>query len=280
MKTVSLILPAHNEAYYIDACAEAVLRSDVLPDSWRAEVIVVANGCSDDTAARARAHAKAAEDRGWGWQVIELGEGSKPGALNAGDTAASGDVLVYLDADVIVAPPLLCALICALSGNAPMYGSGAPQITRGQSWITRAYGRFWVTLPFVTDGSPGFGLFAMNRAGRVRWEDWPQIISDDTFARLQFSPVERIRVSASYEWPLVEGFRNLVRVRRRQNEGVTEIAALYPDLPRNDDARRLGLSGILHRAVRQPLGFVVYVAVALAVKTPLFRSASHWARGR
>ncbi|GAB5439211.1 glycosyltransferase family 2 protein [Falsiruegeria mediterranea] len=279
-RTVSIILPAHNEADYIDACARALLQSDPLPDGWRAQVIIVANGCSDDTGARASAHTSAAEARGWEWRVIELDQGSKPGALNAGDTAAVGDVRVYLDADVLMSPALLPQLIAGLDRPEPAYGGGSPVVSRGHSWITRTYGRFWVTLPFVAQGSPGFGVFAMNQAGRARWGDWPQIISDDTFARLNFAPAERIRVAAAYHWPLVEGFRNLVRVRRRQNEGVAQIAKLYPELLCNDDNAPMGVSGLFQRMLRHPVGFLVYATVALAVKTPLFRTTSDWARGR
>ncbi len=279
-QTVSIILPAHNEADYIDACVQALLHSDTLPDGWKPQVIVVANGCSDGTAARARSHAKTAEARGWDWRVIELKHGSKPGALNAGDAAAKGDVLVYLDADVLVSPALLRQLVAQLGVQGPTYGSGSPQLMPAQDWVTGAYGRFWVTLPFVTHGCPGFGAFAMNRTGRNRWGDWPQIISDDTFARLQFTSAERVRVTAQYQWPLVEGFRNLVRVRRRQNEGVAQISDLYPDLMANDDKLPTSLVGLFRRALRHPLGFVVYVTVALAVKTRLFRSKSEWVRGR
>ncbi|MBO9451657.1 glycosyltransferase [Tropicibacter sp. R16_0] len=279
-RTISIILPAHNEADYIDACAGALLQSDPLPDGWRAQVIIVANGCTDDTSKRASSHANAAEARGWEWQVIELDQGSKPGALNAGDTAATGDIRVYLDADVLLSPALLPQMIAELDRPEPAYCGGSPVVSRGQSWITRAYGRFWVTLPFVAQGSPGFGVFAMNQAGRARWGDWPQIISDDTFARLNFTPAERIRVAATYHWPLVEGFRNLVRVRRRQNEGVAQIAKLYPELLRNDDKMSMGVSELFQRMLRHPVGFVVYATVALAVKTPLFRTKSDWARGR
>lgn len=280
INTVSIILPAHNEADYIDACARALLQSDPLPDGWTAQVITVANGCTDDTVARARSHTGAAQARGWHWQVIDLDQGSKPGALNAGDSAATGKILVYLDADVLLSPALLPQLVAQLDASGPAYGSGSPVVSRGQSWVTRTYGKFWATLPFVSQGCPGFGVFAMNRDGRKRWRDWPPIISDDTYARLQFVPKERIRVAAEYHWPLVEGFRNLVRVRRRQNEGVAQIAELFPDLITHNDRVSIGLGGLMRRILRHPMGFVVYAAVVLAVKTPLFRSTSNWARGR
>ena len=274
---VSVLIPAHNEAGYIETCLEALFASDPLPDGAAAEVLVLANGCSDDTAQIARG---LSAPEGWTCRVLELPEGGKLGALNAGDAAAKGNVLVYLDADVIVSPPLLGQLTSALAEEVPLYASGSPRISPARSLLTRAYGRFWAQLPFVTEGVPGFGLFAMNRAGRNRWQNWPDIISDDTFARLSFAAPERIRLPGTYQWPMVEGFANLVRVRRRQNKGVEEIAAQFPQLLANDDKRSLGSRGLLQLLRRDPLGFAAYGLVSLAVKTPLFKSKSRWARGR
>ncbi|MEY8837876.1 glycosyltransferase family 2 protein [Cribrihabitans sp. XS_ASV171] len=277
---VSIILPAHDEAAYIDACLGALLASDPLPAGWVAEVIVVANGCMDDTADRARAHGGSAAARGWSLTVVELAQGGKLGALNTGDGAARGRVRAYLDADVQMEPALLAALVTALDTEAPRYASGCPRVAPAQSDVTRAYARFWQGLPFVTEGVPGFGVFAMTLAGRARWGDWPDIISDDTFARLNFAPEERVRVSAGYSWPMVEGFARLVRVRRRQNAGVAEVAERFPALLRNDDIARPSTGGMVRRLLRDPVGFVTYGAVALAVKSPLYRSGERWARGR
>lgn len=277
---VSVILPAHNEAAWIGPCLDALLASDPLPEGWRMEVIVVPNGCHDDTAGIARERIAGFAARGWRLEVIERAQGGKLAALNAGDAAATGAVRIYLDADVTVSPPLLTQITAALAIEQPRYASGTPKVSHARSLCTRAYGRFWTRLPFVTTGAPGFGIFAMNAAGRARWGDWPDIVSDDTFARLNFTAQERIRLPAKYSWPLVEGFANLVRVRRRQNVGVAEIGRLFPDLEDNAQAARPGAGLVLRLALREPLGFLVYIAVALAVKTPLYRSRSNWARGR
>jgi glycosyltransferase involved in cell wall biosynthesis len=275
LPAVSVILPAHDEAGYIGACLEALLASD-LTDV--VEVIVVANACTDETANVAAAFAPQAESRGWRLDVIETKEAGKLNALNLGEAEAHGDVLVYLDADVLVSQNLLRQLVEALAGTTPRYASGQPQIT-AKSGFGRVYARFWARLPFVSCGVPGFGIYAVNRAGRARWANFPPIISDDTFVRLQFAPSERARVEAPYTWPLVEGFANLVRVRRRQDRGVEEIAVLHPHLLCNDDDASFGVGGLLGLALRDPVGFGAYAVVKLAVKTPLGRGAG-WVRGR
>ena len=104
--TLAVILPASNEAALIGGCLEALLASD-WPWAAPLETVVVANGCRDDTAERARHYAEAFEIRGWRLVVLELAEGGKLGALNAGDAATCAPVRLYLDADVTLSPPLL-----------------------------------------------------------------------------------------------------------------------------------------------------------------------------
>ncbi|MBV7395180.1 glycosyltransferase [Mameliella sediminis] len=275
--TVSVILPASNEAALIGDCLDALLASEVAVDH-AVEVIVVANGCRDETADRARARADRMADKGWRLKVIERAEGSKPGALNAGDAAASGAIRVYLDADVTVAPDLLAQLVRVLDVAAPRYASGQVEIAADGA-VSRAYARIWRRVPFMRDVVPGCGLFAVNAAGRARWGAFPQIISDDIYVRLHFRPGERVGVTAPYRWPIAEGWHNLVKVRRRQNAGVDEIAARYPALTENDDKPRFPLPEKLGLALRDPVGFGIYSGVALAVKlTP--RAQQDWSRGR
>ena len=127
---------------------------------------------------------------------------------------------VYLDADIQCAPQMLPRLRAALDRPEARYAGGELVVTPAKSWVTRRYADLWSRLPFMKKGVTGAGLFAVNAAGRARWDKFPEIISDDGFVRLCFAPGERIKVSASYLWPLSEGFSRLVRVRRRQNAGM------------------------------------------------------------
>ena len=272
---ISVILPAHQEERLLGSALQALLASS--PVGAQVEVIVVANGCTDATADVARGFSGAFAAKGWPYTVLELAEGGKPGALNAGDAAARFASRVYLDADVTVAPDMLAALWRVLDQDAPAYAGGRVRIT-ARSATSRRYARLWQCLPFMARGVPGCGLFAVNAAGRARWGDFPPIISDDTYARLHFAPGERHLVDAGYDWPVAEGFGALVKVRRRQDAGVAEIAANYPDLRANDDTPRLGVNGAARLALRDPMGFVTYASVALAVKA--LPAPKTWSRGR
>lgn len=272
---LTVIVPASNEADLIGRCLEALLASTFSqPTRW--QLIVVANGCQDNTADIARSYGLAAQQANIGFLVIDIERGNKLNAINVGETYAQGDVLAYVDADVVVEAQLLDQLAKALANSRPTYATGTLQIARPRTWATRTYARFWSRLPFVVDGAAGCGVFAVNRQGRDRWGNFPPIISDDTFVRLQFAPSERINVSAAFIWPMVEGFANLVRVRRRQDRGVEEIARLYPHLVVNEhksEARPLRLAYV------DPIGFGFYALVALMTKLPA-PSGNRWVRGR
>ena len=274
--TVSVLIPANDEAAYIGACLRALLASDPVP-GHSLEALVIANGCRDDTADIARALIPQAAAQGWHLEVIARAEGCKIGALNAGDAAARGAIRVYLDADTLLSPPLLAALVTALDQDAPRYATGTPRIVPPQSWVTAQYARFWQRVPFMQSGAPGFGLFAVNSAGRARWGQFPKIISDDTFARVNFTPAERVQVGATYAWPMVEGVRRLVRVRRRQDHGVAEIAARYPHLIGNEGKPPMALPALMRR---DPIGFAVYASVALLVRLGARGTPQAWTRGR
>jgi len=277
--SVLVLIPAHDEAGYLGGCLDALLASD--PVDRPVTVAVVANACADDTAGIARGFAGRAAARGWQLRVIETPTPGKLNALNLGEAEAGrpAETRVYLDADVTVDPALLPQLVAALDRDAPAYASGTPRVTAPPRGLGRAYARFWARLPFVTDGVPGFGIFAVNAAGRARWGAFPQIISDDTFVRLHFAEAERHRVAAGYAWPLVAGFGNLVRVRRRQDRGVAEIARRFPDLAARATPRP-GIGALTGRIRHDPLGFLAYAAVALTVRLRRSGAGQGWARGR
>lgn len=274
--SLSIIIPASNEAARIGGCLDALLAQQGLADR-PVQVVVVPNGCRDDTAAVARARAPGFAARGWPLTVVELAEGGKIGALNKGDEQTRAAARLYLDADILCGPGLLEGLVDALDRPGPVYAGARLQVPPPASALSRHYARFWQSLPFLTRGVSGAGLFAVNGPGRGRWQRFPAIIADDAFVRGLFAPSERVLVNATYSWPISEGFLALTRVRGRQDDGMRELAQTYPDMMRNFDDRpawpELG-----RLAAADPLGFLSYAAVGAA--TRLRRKRTGWARNR
>lgn len=273
---LTIIIPANNEGEMIEQCLSSVLAAT---GPANVEIIVAANACSDDTVPLARAYTHKFHDKGWSLEVLDLEQGGKLNALNAADAITRGTSRVYLDADVTVSPDLFLQLTNALSSSEPRYGSGTIRFTPTPNVATSLYARTYARVPYIANGLPGAGLFAVNQAGRDKWGDFPKIISDDTYVRLLFTPAQRVRVPATYEWPLVDGFANLVRVRRRQNAGVDEISRLYPEIVGNDDKLPVSITGKLKLALRDPISFAVYAAVQSIVKFFPAKSTD-WKRGR
>jgi glycosyltransferase involved in cell wall biosynthesis len=272
-----LIIPANNEEQYIASCLEAVLQQKT---QVQLHVIVAANGCTDDTVAQVQAKVPDFARRGWELTCLDIKEGSKINALNQAETLLpdSNVPRAYLDADVKCDPDLIEEVAQALDTSAPRYATGTLEVAPARTWTTRAYATVWVRLPFVQDGAVGAGFFAVNGAGRARWDRFPSIISDDTYVRLQFTADERIETPALYHWPMVEGLRALIRVRRRQNAGVDEIAGKWPELMQNEAKSKLGKSGLLRLALQVPIALAVYLTVHFAVR--IGQPTMEWSRGR
>jgi glycosyltransferase involved in cell wall biosynthesis len=92
--TISIIVPAHNEEDYIGATLDALNRQDYPA----CEIVVVANGCTDRTAelAQEKCH-----------RLVTLSEKGLGPARNFGGRVATGDLLIFLDADTILEPDAL-----------------------------------------------------------------------------------------------------------------------------------------------------------------------------
>jgi glycosyltransferase involved in cell wall biosynthesis len=94
----SIVVPAHNEQAHLSRCLEAidVAARRVLElgaSRYTAEVIVVANRCTDRTAAIAAAG---------GAIIVENASRNISAVRNAGASVATGEVLVTIDADCLM----------------------------------------------------------------------------------------------------------------------------------------------------------------------------------
>ena len=102
--TVSLIVAAHDERDVIGSWVEMALAIDYPAD--RLELVVACDGCTDDTAAVARAAGA--------HRVLELERGGKVAALNAAVAESEAEVLAFADANSRWSPEALRRLVAAL----------------------------------------------------------------------------------------------------------------------------------------------------------------------
>ena len=112
---LSIIIPAYNEVAYLPATLDSVkAAASHLDAGVDVDVIVVDNDSDDGTAAVAREK---------GAKVIHEPKRGVARARNSGARDADGDVLVFIDADVIVPPNLLCDIYVAMSAPACVGGA-------------------------------------------------------------------------------------------------------------------------------------------------------------
>ncbi len=142
---LSVLIAAHNEADVIEAKLQSTLRQRYPPD--RLEVIVVSDGSDDGTDDRV---ARSADPRVR--LIRQEPRAGKSAALNLAAAAATGDVLVFTDANALFAPEALARLGAAFAdprvglasgqglyrraepGDAPVVGNG---YARYEAWIRR-----------------------------------------------------------------------------------------------------------------------------------------------
>ncbi|WP_018502065.1 glycosyltransferase [Parafrankia discariae] len=209
----SVVVPAHNEESVIGRCLAAL--SAGLPVG-ALDVIVVCNGCTDGTAAAARAR---------GVRVIETDRANKAAALNTGDAAAMAFPRFYVDADVEVAGSALLEVAAVLRTGAALAAAPAlrPCMT-GVARPVRDYYRIWMRLPYVADGHVGSGVVGVGDVGRKRFARFPEAIADDLYLYHQFSAEERVTVdSVHFTVYPARTVRDFVRRKVRVYAGNIEL---------------------------------------------------------
>jgi glycosyltransferase involved in cell wall biosynthesis len=223
----SVIIPAYNESAVIGRCLRTML-DGAKPDEL--EVIVVANGCKDDTAEKARAFGPPVK-------VLETPVGSKIGALNLGDAQASHFPRMYVDADIQVGISALREVADLLKDDSPIV-LAAPRAEfdyRGRPPLVRSFYKVWTSLPYFTEGLIGAGFYAFSRKGRERFETFPDIIGDDAFARLVARPDERRATEhATFTISPPRSLLSVAKIQIRSRAGMYELRAKYPEMHQNE----------------------------------------------
>jgi glycosyltransferase involved in cell wall biosynthesis len=237
---ISVVIPAHNESAVI-ARALAAMTSGA--DKDELDVVVVCNGCSDGTASIARSFGPPV-------RVIETEIASKSNALNLGDQAVCTYPRIYADADVVVPIGTVRALASRLKqGDILAAAPMALLDLSGCSRFVRAYYNIRSHLPSAVEGIGGSGVYALSESGRHRFGEFPNIVADDGYVRIQFTPKERgtlTSVASTVFAP--RKISNLIEIRTRAYYGSLELGRMFPRLWRNrGESNHKTLVGLLGR---------------------------------
>jgi GT2 family glycosyltransferase len=149
---VSVIIPTHNRSASLRRTLQALCRQ-TYPHAL-CEVIVVPDGCSDDTVDMLQAYAAPFTLR-----VIVL-EGPNQGpaaARNRGAASATGALLLFLDDDVEPQPPVLMAHVRAHARQSDLVVIGPyVPVVQGRVSYLRRFMRTWWQDKFHTMRQPGY----------------------------------------------------------------------------------------------------------------------------
>ena len=274
----SVIVPAHDEAAVIERCLSALLENG---DETPPEIVIVANGCFDDTAAVACAFAK--RQPAGVIRVIDTQQPGKANALNLGDAAATTFPRFFVDADIVVTYATLLEVARRMQEQNLLAAAPAMKVDLAdRPWAVRAFYRTWLTLPYCRTSAIGSGVYGISEQGHARLMPFPNITADDAYARLQFTADERRvfdHVHFSITPPRTLG---LIRaIKTRAHFGNLELRHLLPATTQRNETRHTGelLSRLLspkHWLRGSAAEALLYLSVMASAKR---RAKQRWRRG-
>ena len=267
----AVIIPAYNEA--------AVIKRTLAPLSGVAvdgaiELIVVCNGCNDNTAEIARSVP--------GVRVVELEQGSKPAALNAGDEAATLWPRLYLDADIQISADAVLAVLDRLAEGDVLAARPACRYdSDGASALVRSFYRARRRIPQHQLAMWGAGAYGLSAKGHQRIGAFPMVTGDDLYVDTQFDAAEKVVVATE---PSVvrtpADVKSLLAILRRGQRGNTEQSARGDESNGRKPNTSLDTAVSVVRTIRGPQSAVdaaVFLGMASA-KRRGFRKAQVWER--
>lgn len=275
-RTISVIIAAHNEEAVLGACLEALLAQ---PEVARMQIIVSANGCTDDTVGVARRY---------GVEVLDRPEPGKSAAMNAAERIAVGSARIYLDADIIVPADGIRAVLAPLDADPPPLAVVPRRRvnTSGRTWPVKGYFAINERLPVYRGGLFGRGMITLSQDGRARFGEFPAMIADDLFVDSQFTAAEKaetaeVEVVVDAPHTTRDLLHRLVRVRRGNAQLRAAAAAGRIGTPVRPADRWAWLREVLGAEPHLVFAAVPYVTITvvaalLARRSP--ESAPSWGR--
>ncbi len=255
-----VIIPAHNEADTITRCLIAVLDD---PNRDALDVVVATNGCTDNTADLAAAI-------GHPVRILDSPIAGKGAALNMALAHTADVTRIYVDADVVVSPGAITAVVETINRTGAM--AAAPRIvfdTDNCSRPARLYLQTWAKADYFTEGHVGTGLYAISAEGHKQIPTFDDLFAEDLLPIQRFTPEQRVTASQATFQPLFpRNLRDLIRVQMRQQVGVIEFYEWLDangEEPNLDSLDRLWIRKLL-RDPTQWAGVALYAPLRVVIQ--------------
>jgi Glycosyl transferase family 2 len=259
-RVFSVVIPAHNEAAVIGRLLSRLL-ADAEPGEL--EIVVVANGCTDDTAEVAQAYGDPVS-------VVTAPSAGKYAALRLGDEHVKSFPRLYVDADVELGTADARELAAALSRPGVLAAAPGRELQLAdRPWIVRWYYDIWQRLPAVRSNLFGRGVIGVSEQGHPRLRATPDVMGDDLAAAVAFTPVERRVIDEATV--RVHPPRTTADLIRRRVRSLTATAQM-----RLRDQEAMAAA----RTSRSDLVALLRSSPLLAPKVGTFLGVTLWARWR
>ncbi|MET3862092.1 glycosyltransferase involved in cell wall biosynthesis [Dietzia sp. 2505] len=220
---ISVVVPVLDDAHELAGCLAALRSQTRTPD----EIVVVDNGCADDSAEVARDA---------GARVVAEAVRGIPSATATGYDAATGDVIARLDADSRPGPDWVQRIERAFTEDPELVAISGPGEFIGLSgWRARAARLLYMDAYFFSVGAAMAHpvLFGSNLA--MRREAWDRVrdgvnrsdpeLHDDIDLSFQFGAADRLRVDRSLTVGIsARPFDDPAAMRRRFSRAFRTIA--------------------------------------------------------
>lgn len=254
----TVLIPAHNESTVI---ARTLRPMCDLAESGTISLIVIANGCSDDTAAVASAICPAA-------LVLQTQTTGKTNALNLGiERAHPGLPVLCVDADLELTAAAALALIAAIEAGALAAVGQMKVDSRLASGVVQAYQRAWARNPYFAKGKFG-GVCALAPAVTRNLFPLPHVTGDDEYLRRSIDADHIAFVpECQFTAQSPRTLKSLFATRKRALRGTRQVQRLGLANPTSNTAQTM-----LKASLSQPralLDLAVFAAIGLAVRLAL-----------
>ena len=251
----SIVIPVYNEERTIVRLLNSIIDCQ---NKKLAEIIIICNGCTDNS-----------------YQVIKglfpnvtcenIAEASKTQALNRGDEVARYFPRIYLDADIEISADTLIRLSERIKKDNLLLSSPTMKMNlSGCSFIVKSFYSVWLDLPYVKNNMIGCGIFALSKEARDRFNQFPEIISDDYYVYLQFKESERtVFKDLFFTHNAPKNLKHLLNVRVRVLAGNFQLRSLYKELFKEKESHSFMLKSLLKNKPSSIFSLPIYFVITI-----------------